>query len=163
LFLVAASLANALGAPEENDPSAKPVVQPLPFSHKKHAPLNLKCAECHANSDSGEAMALPTATQCMLCHVAVAKDNPDIQKLASFAKQKRDIPWVRVTKIPDWVFWSHATHRNAGVKCESCHGSVFTMDVLTRGTNVTTMGGCVDCHQTTHAPTGCLACHEGKH
>jgi hypothetical protein len=27
-------------------------------------------------------------------------------------------------------------------------------------TNVTTMAGCVACHQQKGAPTGCLACHE---
>jgi hypothetical protein len=99
----------------------------------------------------------------MLCHVAVAKDSPDIQKLAKLAKLKQDVPWVLVAKIPSWVFFSHRTHREADETCESCHGPVANREVMLRETNVTTMGGCVNCHEKNGGPTGCLACHEGKH
>jgi hypothetical protein len=99
----------------------------------------------------------------MFCHVALAKDRPDIQKLARFAKQKQEVPWVRVYSAPDWVFWSHRTHLDAKIECERCHGRVADLDVMARVTDVTTMGGCVGCHQKSGGPTGCLACHEGKH
>jgi hypothetical protein len=156
-------LAGCLGGTQkEPDKDASPS-QPVPFNHKKHLLLNLKCAECHGNPDPGEAMTLPAASKCMLCHVAVAKDSADIQKLASFAKLKQDMPWVLVARIPSWVFFSHRIHLDADEKCESCHGQVSTMDVIKRETNVTTMGGCVSCHQKFGGPTGCLACHEGKH
>lgn len=148
----------------EQAPAAAPA-QPLHFSHKAHvAALKLKCAECHANSGTGEQMSYPAAAQCMFCHVAIAKDRPDIQKLARFAKDKEEIPWARVYSVPDWVFWSHRTHLEAKVECEACHGRVAEMEATARATEVTTMGGCVGCHQKGGAgPTGCLACHEGKH
>jgi hypothetical protein len=36
------------------------------------------------------------------------------------------------------------------------------MDVMAITTNVTTMGGCVDCHRQKEASTGCKACHESQ-
>jgi hypothetical protein len=137
--------------------------QPIPFSHKKHMSLSLKCSDCHNNTDPVETMTFPLVSKCMLCHVEVAKDRPEIQKLARYAKLKQEVPWVTVGKIPDWVYWSHGVHLEAGAKCSDCHGDVATMDVMVRSTSVTTMGGCVACHQNSKAPTGCLSCHEGKH
>jgi protein-arginine kinase activator protein McsA len=92
----------------------------------------------------------------MVCHIAITKESPDLQKLRNFAKRKQEIVWVRQNKVSDWVFWSHRTHLEANVTCESCHGPVASMVV-------TTMGGCVSCHQQSGGPTGCLSCHEGKH
>ena len=159
LLFLAPALALAQAAPHADDAP----VQPLRFSHKTHLSLKLVCADCHTSSETGEEMSYPPARKCMFCHVAVAKDRPDIQKLARFAKDKEDIPWVRVYSIPDWVFWSHRTHLEAKVACEACHGRVQEMEVTSRATGVTTMGGCVSCHQKSGGPTGCLACHEGKH
>jgi len=34
--------------------------------------------------------------------------------------------------------------------------------VMANVTNVTTMAGCVECHQQMKAGTGCGFCHEGK-
>lgn len=110
------------------------------FNHKKHLLLKLKCADCHGNPDPGEAMSLPTIAKCKLCHLGATKLN-------------REIVPVSRRKLPDWVFWNHRTHLDANLKCESCHDPVAT---------VTTMGGCVGCHQKNSAPTGCLSCHEGK-
>ena len=159
LLVIALSLKAAQKDSSKNEPPA----QPVPFSHRKHLELNLKCAECHSNPDPGEAMTMPAATKCMFCHVAVAKDSVEIQKLANLAKLKQDVAWVLVAKIPSWVFFSHRIHLDAAERCESCHGQVSNMEVMRRETNVTTMGGCVTCHQKSSAPTGCLACHEGKH
>jgi len=33
--------------------------------------------------------------------------------------------------------------------------------VAAKVTNVTTMGGCVDCHKRNEVSTGCVTCHEG--
>ena len=137
--------------------------QPIPFSHKQHVALALKCGECHPNPDPGEAMTLPSTGKCMQCHVSVAKDKPAIQKLSEYARNKQEVPWVGVYRLPNWVFWSHRTHLEAHVICSPCHGDVASMDVMSRVTNVTTMGGCVACHQKNGAPTGCQTCHEDRH
>lgn len=143
-------------------PAAKPLQQPIPFSHKLHIRFDMKCAECHPNPDPGDRMTLPAAEKCMECHRTLGKDKPAIQKLAGYAHTKQPVPWARVYVVSAWVFWNHRSHLEAGMKCESCHGEVATMDVVTAATNVTTMAGCVDCHKKNDASTGCQFCHSGK-
>jgi hypothetical protein len=141
--------------------SRRPVSQPIPFSHKTHSAQNIECAFCHTNPDPGETMAFPDSTLCMDCHQAFAAEKPAIKKLARFAQSKRPIPWVRVYSVPGFVFWSHRTHLEAAQPCAACHGKVSEMDVL-QATNVTTMDGCVQCHEKKDASTGCVSCHEGR-
>jgi len=136
--------------------------QPVPFSHKLHLTLAMKCQECHPNPDPGDRMTLPAASKCMECHRTIGKDRADIQKLAEFAQSKETIPWVRIYVVSGWVFWNHRSHLEAGMKCDSCHGEVSRMPVLKRATNVTTMAGCVECHRKNDANTGCQYCHPGK-
>src|SRR5581483_6021799 len=78
--------------------------QPIPFSHKQHVSvMKVKCKMCHPNPDPGESMGIAQASVCMQCHSAIKTDSPAIQKLASFAAQNRNIPWVRVYRIPSYV------------------------------------------------------------
>jgi len=142
--------------------SSSAPTQPLPYSHKTHLALGLKCADCHTNPEPGDRMEFPEVSKCMACHTTIAKDKPAIQKLAEFAKSKQPIPWARVYTVSAGVYWNHRSHLEAGVKCETCHGPVAQMNVMANVTNVTTMAGCVECHQQMKAGTGCGFCHEGK-
>ncbi len=144
------------------DTTASAPVQPLPYSHKTHLALGLKCAGCHVNPEPGDRMEFPATGKCMACHATLAKDKPAIQKLAEFAKSKQPIPWARVYAVSAGVYWNHRSHLEAGVKCETCHGPVAQMDVMANVTSVTTMAGCVECHRQMKAGTGCAFCHEGK-
>jgi hypothetical protein len=136
--------------------------QPLPYSHKTHLAIGLKCADCHTNPEPGDRMEFPATARCMTCHTTIAKDKPAIQRLAQYAKSQQPIPWVRVYVVSSGVYWNHRSHLDAGVKCENCHGAVAQMDVMAVVTNVTTMAGCVACHQQKKAGTGCGFCHEEK-
>jgi hypothetical protein len=98
----------------------------------------------------------------MTCHLSIGKDKAAIQKLAEFARSKEPIPWVRVYSVPAQVYWNHRSHLTAGVQCETCHGQVSQMDMMAKATNVTTMDGCVECHRSNNAATGCGYCHEEK-
>ena len=149
-------------SPEEPSKPAEVAapVQPIPFSHKNHLAFGLKCELCHANPDPGINMTFPSTAQCMVCHVTVVKDRADIQKLAQYDKSKKQVPWVRVYSVPSSVNWNHRTHLQAGMKCELCHGQVAEMDTMKVATKVTTMQGCIDCHQLHDAPVGCRTCHE---
>jgi|SRR5579883_2836521 len=135
--------------------------QPLPFSHKAHSALGLKCKECHANADPGETMGLPASTKCMACHTTIKSDSPEIQKLAASAKEKKPLPWVRVYQIPAFVNFSHRVHLNAEVACQSCHGEVAQRDVLTKEV-ANNMGGCMACHTQRNVSNDCSLCHELK-
>jgi len=145
---------------QSNSVQAAAPAQPIPYRHKTHIALGLKCDFCHTNADPGVLMGFPSTTKCMQCHVSIAKDSPAIQKLAQYDKAKQEVPWVRVYAVPAWVYWNHRQHLEAKVQCESCHGPVAEMDVMKLATNVTTMQGCVDCHTQRDAPVGCNRCHE---
>jgi hypothetical protein len=162
-FLAALALLGQGPQREHREQTAEPPTQPIPFSHKTHvASAHLKCQECHPAPDPGERMTLPAVSTCMACHISIAKDRPAIRALSEYAKNKQPIKWVRVYSVPSDVFWSHRPHLAAGMTCEMCHGQVPQMDATARVTNVTTMGGCVDCHKQHQANTGCNFCHEGK-
>jgi cytochrome c7-like protein/class III cytochrome C family protein len=154
----------ALTIQDKTKPAADsaPPVQPIPYSHKTHLALGLKCQECHPNPEPGDRMTLPATSKCMACHVIVAKDKPAIQKMAEFEKSKQAIPWVRVYVVSGWVYWNHRSHLEAGMKCEMCHGQVSQMDVMGKVSNVNTMEGCVECHRKNDASTGCQYCHSDK-
>lgn len=158
LVLALAPVVFAQQAPQPKE--AAPEVQPIAFSHKTHVAAALKCRECHPNPDPGDHMTLPAASRCMACHITIAKEKPEIKKLAELANSMKPIPWVRVYSVAAMVYWNHRAHLSAGVQCETCHGQVSQMDILTKATNVTSMEGCVSCHRENNAGTGCGFCHE---
>ena len=135
-------------------------VQPIAFSHKLHAGAQgLKCATCHKNPDPGENMGLATAALCMQCHEEVKTDSPEIQKLATYAKDKREIKWRRVYEIPSYVFFSHRAHLTAGTTCMECHGEVKELVQMYRAQEIN-MASCVNCHQAKGASIDCTHCHD---
>jgi hypothetical protein len=132
--------------------------QPVPFSHKQHVALGIKCKDCHANPDPGESMGLPAASKCMACHVSIATDKPAIRKLKSFAKEP--IPWVRVFQIPSTIVFSHRTHLEGTVPCDGCHPAVPRSDALTPKDLNISMGTCMACHRKSRVSNDCKTCHE---
>ena len=143
------------------DAKTKPVAveQPLPFSHKQHVTLGLNCSDCHRSPDPGEKMTLPPTSKCMDCHATIAKDKLAIQKLAEFAKSREAVPWIQLYKVPDWVWFSHRTHLEAGARCDDCHGPVAQRDALWKEVNLN-MDTCMNCHRKNNATLDCNACHE---
>jgi Cytochrome c7 and related cytochrome c/Cytochrome c3 len=135
--------------------------QPIPYSHKQHLALGLACKDCHSNAAPGDAMSFPVSSKCMSCHQTIKKDSPAIQKLATFDHNKQEIPWVRVYKVPDFVFFSHKAHLDAGAKCDDCHGQVAQRDRLFRETDLS-MAGCASCHRERNASQTCDYCHEAR-
>ncbi len=120
----------------------------------------LKCRDCHALSGDGEAAGFPPESRCMMCHTAIKPDSPAIMKLAEFAKSGKAVPWVRVYRLPDTVWFSHRAHVDKGkVDCSACHGAVAEQDVTVKELPSTTMKFCVDCHASSKAPTRCDFCH----
>jgi hypothetical protein len=136
--------------------------QPLPYSHKTHLALGVKCLDCHVNPEPGEKMTYPATSRCMVCHRTVAKEKPSIQKLAAYSESNQPIPWVRVYAVSAGTYWSHRIHLQADLKCDQCHGDVARMVRIEKVRDVTSMAGCVECHKQYKAGTGCEFCHEGK-
>jgi cytochrome c7-like protein/class III cytochrome C family protein len=141
--------------------AAEPPAQPIPYSHKTHVAMGLKCRECHTMPDPGEMMTFPATAKCMACHSAVKKDSEAIRKLAQFHQDNRPVPWARVYQIPSFVDFSHKAHLEAGASCENCHGKVGERDRLSKEADIS-MGGCMDCHRAKKAPNDCTFCHEQR-
>jgi len=135
--------------------------QPIPYSHKTHLALGLKCNSCHKNPDPGETMGFPAESFCMSCHRAVKADSPHIAKLAAAAKDKQPLPWVRVYQLPPNIYFSHRVHTQAGATCETCHGPVKDRDLITKEISHK-MPACIACHAAQKARNDCAACHEER-
>jgi hypothetical protein len=135
--------------------------QPVPYSHKTHLALGLKCDSCHPNADPGEFMGLPAESFCMSCHQVVKVDSPHIEKVAAAAREKKPIPWVRVYRLAPYVYFSHRVHTAADATCDTCHGPVRERDVITNEV-VHNMRSCMTCHAATKARNDCMACHEAR-
>lgn len=105
--------------------------------------------------------------------------SPELQKLydalALNANMQRDpdktphpIAWVKVHNLPDFVYFDHRAHVNAGVACQRCHGPVETMERVRQVADLS-MGWCVNCHREANrtgiagkpveASTNCSTCH----
>lgn len=84
------------------------------------------------------------------------------------SRKPRPIAWVRVYRLPDFVYFDHRAHVSAGVACQQCHGPVETMERVRQVSDLS-MGWCVNCHRQAnqtgvngrqvHASTDCAACH----
>jgi hypothetical protein len=134
--------------------------QPLEFPHDKHVVKGLECIDCHSRVDTRAEAGMPSVRKCMLCHRLIGKDQPGVKRLQEYAKEKREIPWVRVYRFePEaHVKFQHAPHIWARIACKTCHGEVEKMTVA-QPVVQHTMGTCLTCHRQNSATTDCAACH----
>jgi hypothetical protein len=141
---------------------AQAPVQPIPFSHKIHSGVGIKCLDCHAIKPPGDRAGFPAEAICMSCHLTIKKDSPAIRKLADFAKQKRPVPWVRVYKLPKTVYFSHEVHyKQAGADCTVCHGPIGEREALGQEKSMA-MVDCMKCHDQYKASNKCDLCHDSR-
>ena len=134
--------------------------QPIPFSHKLHVSQGLQCQYCHAMKAPGDFAGMPDESTCMLCHSSVKADRIAIQELARFQREEKSVPWERVYRIPNYVYFSHRVHNSVdGVSCTTCHGPVAERDVLALERS-TSMAECMKCHDQYKASNDCTLCHD---
>ena len=143
------SLPVALDAPE----------QPIPFNHEFHSELGLTCDTCHVGSDNGREMILPSTETCVACHSVIPADKPNIQKLMSYHESNQIVPWVRVYRINPGITWSHKTHIEAELSCQTCHGPIEKREKVAMETAVVAMASCIGCHQASDVKADCYTCH----
>jgi c(7)-type cytochrome triheme protein len=94
----------------------------------------------------------------MNCHNVVRTDRPAVQELTKLYETNQPIQWVRVHRVPDYVYFSHRWHVAKGIACQTCHGPVETMDVVRQAENLK-MGWCISCHRQNQASQECNTCH----
>ncbi|MBI2982124.1 MAG: cytochrome c3 family protein [Deltaproteobacteria bacterium] len=138
------------------------VAQPISFNHKIHVTeLKLECNHCHAGVETGVFATLPSVEICMGCHVAPLSEKPEEAKVREYAEKGMEIPWHRLTRMPDHVYFSHQRHVTFGkVSCELCHGKMGerTRPPTTAPKDLS-MDDCLECHQRQKASVDCISCH----
>lgn len=121
--------------------------QPIAYSHKLHAGLmGMDCRYCHQSVEEGPHANVPSTETCMNCHKTVWKDRPEIQKLTAAHEAGEPVEWIKVHMLPDYAYFNHAAHLNAGVGCASCHGRIDQMEIV-RQDQPLNMGWCLECHR----------------
>ncbi len=135
--------------------------QPLRFNHRKHHDQGIACVTCHPFSKEQTFSGMPTVAVCMECHQDSITPHPDEEKIRRFHREAREIPWKRIYRQPDDVFFSHRRHvALAGIACKTCHGEIGQSEQPPSQPWVKmTMKWCMDCHTKSKANNDCLACH----
>lgn len=147
--------------------------QPIHYSHELHAgKMGIDCQYCHTGASKGRHAMVPPVSTCMNCHSVARTDKPEIQKLTQYYKDNKAIPWKRIYKLPEHVYFNHSIHVNKGLKCQECHGEVQTMEINSQ-VKPFMMSDCLACHRTApekfphlvtltglkRGPENCSACH----
>lgn len=137
--------------------------QPIQFPHNFHVGAGIPCQYCHAGVASGPVAGLPSTGKCWGCHQQIPVTSPELVKLANYAKNNQQIPWVPVFIQPDFVHFNHQPHVQAGVACETCHGQI-NKETVAKAIPRQNMGWCLECHSKqdrskwTHL-SDCALCH----
>lgn len=121
--------------------------QPVPFSHKHHVgEMGLDCRFCHASVEDSSFAGIPPVSTCMTCHSQIWKSSAMLEPVRDAARTGRPLKWVRVNKLPEFVYFDHGIHVHKGVGCETCHGPVDRMPLTWRHASLE-MRWCLSCHE----------------
>ncbi len=121
--------------------------QPVAFSHYLHAKqVGIDCRYCHTYVDQSGHSNVPDSGTCMNCHNAIQANSPLLAPVRASYSSGEPIPWVRLHKVPDYVYFNHAVHVNRGISCIECHGQINEMEVVYHAEPLG-MGFCLDCHR----------------
>ena len=150
-------------------------IQPIHYSHKIHAGDNqVDCKYCHSSARTSKQAGIPSLNVCMNCHKSIgevaestataeySKDfyDKEIAKLynavgwdpatLSYTGVTKPVKWVRIHNLPDFAYFNHSQHvAVAGVDCQTCHGPVQEMEIVSQNAPLT-MGWCINCHRETN-------------
>jgi hypothetical protein len=138
-------------------------IQPIPFNHQTMVQLGINCLFCHTEARRSQSAGMPSVEKCMGCHKVIDTNSPAIQQLAGYWERQEPIPWVRVNRLPRFVYFSHQVHVvTGGINCETCHGDVGHMAEAKKVVTMD-MGWCLSCHEkqaNAHQLMDCVICHQ---
>ena len=149
-------------------------VQPIHYSHKIHAGENkIDCNYCHSSARVSKHSGIPSLNICMNCHKSIYEYNGpttaeytkdfydnEIKKLYKavgwddanqvYTGKTQPVKWVRIHNLPDFAYFNHSQHVTvAGIECQTCHGPVEEMEIMSQYAPLT-MGWCINCHRETN-------------
>jgi hypothetical protein len=149
VLAVTLGLVGVLGASRASYYTRKNIIrdQPVQFSHKHHVGDDgIDCRYCHTGVEVSAVAGIPPTKTCMNCHSVLFKDAPYLEPVRESYRTDKSISWVRVHRLPDFVYFNHSIHVNKGVGCSSCHGQVNQMPLMFQAKELT-MEWCLDCHR----------------
>ncbi len=125
---------------------AEQIIQPVMFDHRHHVQDDLiDCRYCHTSVEKAASAGIPSTEACLACHAQVWNKSPLLDQVRASWFTGKAIPWTRVHKLPDFVYFNHAIHVNKGIGCADCHGRVDQMASIEQAQPLS-MGWCLDCH-----------------
>lgn len=134
------------GSPKYTDVGYRPK-QPVQYSHKLHAgDLGMDCRYCHNYVEKSAVANVPPTQTCMNCHNLVLPASEKLLPVRESWATGDPVEWVNVHMLPQYAYFNHAVHLNAGVGCISCHGNVAQMETVQQ-IQPLSMSWCLDCHR----------------
>ncbi|NBB83398.1 MAG: ammonia-forming cytochrome c nitrite reductase subunit c552 [Alphaproteobacteria bacterium] len=123
--------------------------QPVAYSHEVHVgQLGIDCRYCHTSVEDAGFAAIPPTSTCMNCHHAIQKNSEKVLPIRESYEQGTPILWAKVHDLPDYAYFNHAVHVNAGVSCVECHGRVDRMgEAGVHTVESLSMAWCIECHR----------------
>jgi hypothetical protein len=150
LLLTGGGVVGYLLTPKVTNTGYSPT-QPVAYSHKLHAGnMGMDCLYCHSTVDKAAYAAIPATEVCMNCHERVKPQSPEIIKIRESYATGQPIPWIKIHRLPDYVYFNHKAHVTNGVSCVSCHGRIDQMTEV-RQVKELTMAWCLECHRNPEA------------
>ena len=123
------------------------VEQPIQFSHLHHVlDDGLDCRYCHTSVETSAFAGIPPTKTCMNCHSQLFTNAQILEPVRASFRDDVPLRWVRVHDLPDFVYFNHSIHVKKGMGCETCHGRVDEMPLMTQK-NSLQMEWCLDCHR----------------
>jgi hypothetical protein len=121
--------------------------QPVPFSHAHHVGNEgIDCRYCHTSVEKSGFANIPPTKICMNCHSQIWNTSPALEPVRQSFRTGRSIAWTRVHDLPDFAYFDHSIHVNKGVGCETCHGRVDRMPLMSQESSLQ-MEWCLNCHR----------------
>jgi Cytochrome c7 and related cytochrome c/Class III cytochrome C family len=121
--------------------------QPVQFSHKHHVGDDgIDCRYCHTGVETSAVAGVPPTKTCMNCHSVLFNNVAYLEPVRASYREDKSISWVRVHRLPDFVYFNHSIHVNKGVGCSTCHGAINQMPLVFQASTLE-MSWCVDCHR----------------
>jgi hypothetical protein len=153
IFLVVLALVGVLGVARAPYYTNQNIMreQPVQFSHKHHVGDDgIDCRYCHTSVETSATAGVPPTKTCMNCHSVLFNNVGYLEPVRESYRTNASIEWVRVHRLPDFVYFNHSIHINKGVGCSTCHGQVNQMPLVFQASTLQ-MDWCVDCHRNPQA------------
>jgi hypothetical protein len=123
------------------------VEQPIQFSHAHHVGgVGIDCRYCHTSVEKSSFAGIPPTKTCMNCHSVLWNQAPILEPVRASFRDGKNLEWVRVNNLPDFVYFNHQIHVKQGVGCATCHGRVDQMPLMTQDAPLL-MEWCLACHR----------------